>query len=64
MGYKRAIITAFGGPDVLKVVTEESLPEPLPGEVRVKVLVTCANFTDMIMERAVRAGTSPLSISG
>ncbi|MDZ7832137.1 MAG: zinc-binding dehydrogenase [Desulfobacterales bacterium] len=39
MGYKRIIINQFGGRDVLKMVEADKLPEPGPGEVRVKVLV-------------------------
>ena len=51
MGYKRVIITEFGDSDVLKVVEEPELPEPAPGEVRVKVLTTCASFTDIMIRR-------------
>ena len=47
MSYKRAIITGFGGPEVLKIVEEAALPEHKPGEVRIKVLVTSAAFTDV-----------------
>jgi NADPH:quinone reductase-like Zn-dependent oxidoreductase len=46
MGYKRVVITKFGGPEVLKMIEETQLPEPKSGEVRVKVLVTSAAFTD------------------
>ena len=42
MGYRRVLITEFGGPEVLEIVEEESLPEPGPGEVRVKVQATSA----------------------
>lgn len=55
MGYKRVVITKFGGPEVLKLVEETSLPEPKAGEVRVKVLVTSAAFTDVW----IRKGTYP-----
>lgn len=51
MSYKRVIITRFGGPEVLKVVEEALLPEPKPGEVRVKVLTTSAAFTDVMIRR-------------
>ncbi len=33
----RVVVTVLGGPEVLKYV-EEDLPEPGPGQVRVKVL--------------------------
>jgi len=55
MSYKRVVITKFGGPEVLKMVDETSLPEPKSGEVRVKVLVTSAAFTDVW----IRMGTYP-----
>ena len=51
MSYKRVIVTEFGGPEVLKVVEEAALPEPGPGEVRVKVLVTSACFTDTMIRK-------------
>ena len=55
MGYKRVVITKFGGPEVLKIIEETELPEPKSGEVRVKVLVTSAAFTDVW----IRKGTYP-----
>ena len=51
MSYKRVIIREFGGPEVLKVVEESTLPEPKFGEVRIKVLVTSAAFTDTIIRK-------------
>ncbi|HMA84907.1 MAG TPA: medium chain dehydrogenase/reductase family protein [Desulfosalsimonadaceae bacterium] len=53
MGYKRIIINQFGGRDVLEMVEEEKLPEPGPGEVRVKVLVTSAAFTDVMIRKGM-----------
>lgn len=35
--FRRVVVTQYGGPDVLELV-EELLPEPGPGEVRVRVL--------------------------
>src|SRR3989337_4117658 len=55
VGYQRIVITEFGGPEVLKMIEEAELPEPKPGEVRVKVLVTSAAFTDVW----IRKGTYP-----
>jgi NADPH:quinone reductase-like Zn-dependent oxidoreductase len=55
MSYKRVVITEFGGPEVLKMIEEATLPEPQPGEVRIKVLVTSAAFTDVW----IRKGTYP-----
>lgn len=51
MSYQRVVITAFGGPEVLKLIEEKKLPEPKPGEVRVKVLATSAAFTDVMIRK-------------
>ncbi|MGB3635447.1 MAG: medium chain dehydrogenase/reductase family protein [Rubrobacteraceae bacterium] len=51
MSYKRIIITEFGGPEVLEVIEEATLPEPEPGEVRIKVLATSAAFTDVMIRK-------------
>ena len=53
MGYKRVVITKFGGPEVLKMIEETDLPEPKSGEVRVKVLVTGAAFTDVLIRKGI-----------
>lgn len=55
MPYQRAIITAHGGPEVLDIVEEASLPEPGPGAARVRVLAASASFTDML----IRTGQYP-----
>jgi NADPH:quinone reductase-like Zn-dependent oxidoreductase len=44
----RIIITARGGPEVLKVVEEEA-PQPRPGEVRIRILATGVAFADVLM---------------
>ncbi len=51
MSYKKVVISEFGGPEVLKVVEEPSLPEPKPGEVRIRVLATSAAFTDVMIRK-------------
>jgi len=51
MSFQRVMITEFGGPDVLKIAEEADLPEPKTGEVRVKVLVTSAAFTDVMIRK-------------
>lgn len=56
MSYKRVILTAFGGPEKLRVETVESLPEPAQGEVRVKVLTAGTGFTDTIIRRGQYVG--------
>ena len=49
---KRVVVDHFGGPEVLRVV-EEDVPDPGPGEVRVRVLAAGVSFTDALL----RAGT-------
>lgn len=56
MSYQRVIITEFGFPQVLKVIEEVELPEPKLGEVRVKVLVTSATFTDVMIRKGKYPG--------
>ena len=51
MSYRRVIITGFGGPEVLQLVEEAALPETKPGEVRIRVLVTSAAFTDVMIRK-------------
>ena len=49
---KRVVVDHFGGPDVLRVV-EDDIPQPGPGEVRVRVLAAGVSVTDA----QLRAGT-------
>jgi NADPH:quinone reductase-like Zn-dependent oxidoreductase len=49
---KRVVVDHYGGPEVLRVV-EDGVPEPGPGEVRVRVLAAGVSFTDS----QLRAGT-------
>jgi len=51
MSFKKIVITGFGGPEVMQLVEESALPEPKPGEVRVKVLKASANFTDIMIRK-------------
>ena len=64
MSYKKVILNEFGGPEVLEVVEEATLPEPGEGEVRVKVLAASATFTDTMVRKGIYFGfkeTPPLS---
>lgn len=64
MSYKKITLNEFGSPDVLQVVTEDTLPEPAAGEVRVKVLAASATFTDTLVRKGIYYGfkeTPPLS---
>jgi NADPH:quinone reductase-like Zn-dependent oxidoreductase len=51
MKYHRVVVTRHGGPEVLQVV-EEDLPEPLAGEVRVKVLAAGISAYDLMFRRS------------
>ena len=44
----RVVVTAHGGPDVLKVI-EEDLPEPGEGEVRLRVLAAGVSAYDAML---------------
>jgi NADPH:quinone reductase-like Zn-dependent oxidoreductase len=51
MPHTRVILRAFGGTEELVLETVPELPEPGPGEVRVRVLVTSAAFTDVMIRK-------------
>ena len=51
---RRIIVPRYGGPDVMMVI-EEPLPEPGPGEVRVRILVAGVGYPDVL----IREGTYP-----
>ena len=56
MSYKRVVITEFGGPEVLKVVKEPTLPEPEAGQARIKVQAASAAFTDVMVRKGIYTG--------
>ena len=51
MSWTRIVVTEFGGPDCLEAEEVDALPEPAEGEVRVRVLVTSAAFTDVMIRK-------------
>ena len=51
MTWQHIRIARFGGPDVLELADEPIIPEPGPGEVRIKVLAAGAGFTDTFIRR-------------
>lgn len=53
MPYTRVTLKAFGGPENLELETVADLPEPREGEVRVRVLVTSAAFTDVMIRKGM-----------
>jgi NADPH:quinone reductase-like Zn-dependent oxidoreductase len=51
MPWQHLRISRFGGPEVLQMVGEPTIPEPGPGEVRIKVLAAGTGFTDTMIRR-------------
>ena len=49
MSWQHVRITCFGGPEVLELAEQPTIPEPGPGEVRIKILA--AGFTDSFIRR-------------
>src|ERR671910_3841782 len=52
---KQVLLTRKGGPEVLEIV-EREVPEPGPGEVRVRVLATGVAFADVMMRHGLYSG--------
>jgi NADPH:quinone reductase-like Zn-dependent oxidoreductase len=51
MPWQHLRISRFGGPEVLQMVEESAIPEPGPGQVRIKVLAAGTGFTDTMIRR-------------
>jgi len=51
MSWQHLRISQFGGPEVLQMVEEATIPEPGPGQVRIKVLAAGTGFTDTMIRR-------------
>jgi NADPH:quinone reductase len=58
----RVVLTALGGPEVLKII-EEDMPEPGANEIRVRVLACGVAFADVLMRRGLYSGVPPLPYS-
>ena len=50
MRYRRVVVRAFGGPEVLEIV-EDEVPAPGQGEARVRVLAADVGFSDVNIRR-------------
>src|SRR5262245_36564533 len=59
MRHKRIVVTQYGGPDVL-TTTEEEIPAPKAGEVRVKVLAAGVGLPDVLAREGVHPETPRL----
>ena len=53
---RRVVVTRHGGPDVLEVV-ESHIPEPGPGEARIRIEATGMAFADILMREGLYPGT-------
>src|SRR6202162_2583217 len=51
MSWDHITIKRFGGPEVLELAVEPTIPEPGPGEVLIKVLAAGTGFTDTMIRR-------------
>src|SRR5208337_3696639 len=51
MPWQHIRIARFGGPEVLELAEEPTVPDPGPGEVRIKVLAAGTGFTDTFIRR-------------
>ena len=51
MPWRHIRISRFGGPEVLELAEQPTLPEPGPDEVRIKVLAAGTGFTDTFIRR-------------
>lgn len=53
--YRHVVITGHGGPEMLAMV-QDPLPEPQAGEVRVRLTVAVAAFTDVLIREGLYPG--------
>ena len=51
MAWQHIRIARFGGPEVLELAEQQTIPDPGPGEVRIKVLAAGTGFTDTFIRR-------------
>jgi NADPH:quinone reductase-like Zn-dependent oxidoreductase len=62
MSYQRILITRHGGKEVLQL-SEDELPEPQAGEVRVRILATGVAFTDILIREGLYPGVPKVPFS-
>jgi NADPH:quinone reductase-like Zn-dependent oxidoreductase len=53
MSYTRVVLSGFGTPEELVLDHPDALPEPEPGEVRIRVRVTSVAFTDVMIRKGM-----------
>jgi NADPH:quinone reductase-like Zn-dependent oxidoreductase len=62
MRNKRVVLTALGGPEVLKVI-EDDIRDPGANELRIRILACGVAFADVLMRRGLYSGVPPLPYS-
>ncbi len=58
----RVVLTALGGPEVLKVI-EDDISDPGANELRLRILACGVAFADVLMRRGLYSGVPPLPYS-
>ncbi len=53
MTWNSIVLTGFGGPEHLEIRKNDTPPEPAAAEVRIRVLVTSAAFTDVMIRKGM-----------
>ena len=56
MSFQRVVLRAFGDPEQMQIEQVAELPQPQPGEVRVRVLTAGTGFTDTIIRKGQYPG--------
>src|ERR1700721_2545511 len=51
MAWQNISISRFGGPEVMELTEQPTVPDPGPDEVRIKVLAAGTGFTDIVIRR-------------
>jgi NADPH:quinone reductase-like Zn-dependent oxidoreductase len=58
----RVVLTALGGPEVLRVI-EDDIRDPGANELRIRILASGVAFADVLMRRGLYSGVPPLPYS-
>ena len=61
MPWEHIRVARFGGPEVLELAEEQTIPAPGPGEARIKVLAAGTGFTDAFVRRG-RYGSQAMAV--
>ena len=56
MRHRKALVSRYGGPEVI-TVSEQECPSPLPGEIRIKVLAAGVSLPDVLAREGVHPET-------